>query len=165
VTSSYRNQRNPFQSPKLEAVARQAVEIPHSLALKLVARIPIGTSQIQQKLVFQEITKKGQLLKAVLRLEQLGQLTQVYQVLTSLVRRHPNCAALSQGGRSFRPPTAQRSNRLPVSDSRSLRAFAVSLVAAATAGSPSSVKGGDRKLKAVTKDLAARRTMKGWDFD
>ena len=71
-----------FPAPKLEAVARQAVEIPHSVAVKLVASIPIGTSKIQQELVFQEITKEGQLLKAVLRLEQLAQLTQVYQVLT-----------------------------------------------------------------------------------
>ena len=71
-----------FPAPKIEAIARQAVEIPHSVAVKLVARIPIGTSQILQELVFQEITKEGQLLKAVLRLEQLAQLTQVYQVLT-----------------------------------------------------------------------------------
>ena len=71
-----------FPAPKLEAIARQAVEIPHSVAVKLVARIPIGSSPILQELVFQEITKEGQLLKAVLRLEQLAQLTQVYQVLT-----------------------------------------------------------------------------------
>jgi hypothetical protein len=71
-----------FPAPTLEAIARQAVEIPHSIAVKLVARIPIGTSQIQQEFEFQEITKEGELLKAVLRMEQLAQLTQVYQVLT-----------------------------------------------------------------------------------
>ncbi|HEY5705965.1 MAG TPA: hypothetical protein VIS96_10360 [Terrimicrobiaceae bacterium] len=71
-----------FPAPKLEPIVRQAIEIPHSIAVKLVARIPMGTSHIQQELVFQEITKEGQLLKAVLRLEQLAQLTQVYQVLT-----------------------------------------------------------------------------------
>ena len=71
-----------FPAPKLEPAARQAREIPHSIAVKLVARIPMGTSQIQQELVFQEIIKEGELLKAVLRLEQLAQLTQAYQILT-----------------------------------------------------------------------------------
>jgi hypothetical protein len=73
-----------FPAPKLEAVARQAAEIPHSIAVKLVARIPMGTSQIQQELVFQEITKEGTLIKAVLRMGQLAQLTQVYQILTEV---------------------------------------------------------------------------------
>jgi hypothetical protein len=71
-----------FPAPQLEQAARQAKEIPHSIAVKLVARIPMGTSQIQQELVFQEIIREGELLKAVLRLEQLAQLTQVYQILT-----------------------------------------------------------------------------------
>ena len=71
-----------FPAPKLEPAARQATEIPHSIAVKLVARIPMGSSQIQQELVFQEIIKEGELLKAVLRLEQLAQLTQAYQILT-----------------------------------------------------------------------------------
>ena len=71
-----------FPAPKLESAARQATEIPHSIAVKLVARIPMGSSQIQQELVFQEIIKEGELLKAVLRLEQLAQLTQAYQILT-----------------------------------------------------------------------------------
>lgn len=73
-----------YPTPKLESVARQATVIPHSIALKLIARIPMGTSQIQQELIFQEITKEGTLFKAVLRLEQLAQLTQVYQVLTQV---------------------------------------------------------------------------------
>jgi hypothetical protein len=71
-----------FPAPKLQATARQASELPHSIAVKLVARIPMGSSQIQQEFVFQEIIKEGLLLKAVLRLEQLAQLTQVYQILT-----------------------------------------------------------------------------------
>ncbi len=71
-----------FPAPKFGEIARQAVEIPHSVVVKLVARIPIGSSTIQQELVFQEITKEGTLLKAVLRLGELTQLTQVYQVLT-----------------------------------------------------------------------------------
>jgi hypothetical protein len=71
-----------FPAPKLEPAARQATEIPHSIAVKLVARVPVGSSQIQQELVFQEIIKEGESLKAVLRLEQLAQLTQAYQILT-----------------------------------------------------------------------------------
>jgi hypothetical protein len=71
-----------FPPEKLLSLAREATEMPHSVAVKLVARIPMGTSQIQQEMVFQEVTNEGLLLKAVLRLEQLAQLTQVYQVLT-----------------------------------------------------------------------------------
>ena len=71
-----------FPPEKLQSLAREATEIPHSVAVKLVARIPMGTSQIEQEMVFQEVTNEGLLLKAVLRLEQLAQLTQVYQVLT-----------------------------------------------------------------------------------
>ena len=85
-----------FPAPAL-AGFRDAAEIPHAIALKLNASIPVGTSQIQQEFVFQEITLDGGLVKAVLRLENLAALTQVFQILTEA----PLAASLSVL-RSFR---------------------------------------------------------------
>ena len=65
--------------------------------MKLQASIPVGTSQIQQEFVFQEITLDGALVKGVLRLENLAALTQVFQILTAA----PLAASLSVL-RSFR---------------------------------------------------------------
>lgn len=82
-----------FPAPSLAAAARDAAQIAHRIAVTLKTRVPVGTSQIQQHLAFQEITFEGPLVKAVLRLDGLAQVTQVFQVLTARVssrRRRKN---------------------------------------------------------------------------
>ena len=71
-----------FPAPALGEAARTSAEIPHSIGVILKARVPVGTSQVQQDLAFQEVTFEGPLAKAVLRLDSLAQVTQIFQVLT-----------------------------------------------------------------------------------
>jgi hypothetical protein len=71
-----------FPAPALGEAARNAAEIPHSIAATLRALIPVGTSRVQQDLTVQEITFEGGLVKTVLRLDTLAQVTQVFQLLT-----------------------------------------------------------------------------------
>jgi hypothetical protein len=71
-----------FPAPALATAARTAAEISHSIGVTLKARVPVGTTQVQQDLAFQEVTFEGALAKAVLRLESLAQVTQLFQILT-----------------------------------------------------------------------------------
>ncbi len=71
-----------FPAPALATPARTAAEVPHSIGVTLKTRVPVGTSQVQQDLAFQEVTFEGPLAKAVLRLDSLAQVTQIFQVLT-----------------------------------------------------------------------------------
>lgn len=66
----------------LAPAAAAGAELPHTFTVKLIARVPVGTSHVQQELVFQETVAEGTLFKAVLRMSTLAQVTQVFQVLT-----------------------------------------------------------------------------------